>query len=111
MVIRVLRAVAGVLLLVLASLLMVLGLVLCLTLVLLPVGAALGFLAVKLGKVGVRLLLPRKVDVQRGLQGSLRIPEIRAAADRFARSARRPRRRLRKRVGRARRRLRKRLSS
>ncbi|MCE3550931.1 hypothetical protein LWC33_05600 [Pseudonocardia sp. RS11V-5] len=109
--IRALRAVAGVLVLVLATLLMVVGLVLCLTVVLLPVGLGVGFLAVKLGKAGVRLLLPRKVDVQRGLQGSLRVPEIRAAADRFARSTRRPRRRLRKRVRRARRRLGKRLSS
>src|SRR5690242_13504388 len=107
--IRALRAVAGVLMLVLATLLMVIGLVLCLTVVLLPVGLGLGYLAVKLGKAGVRLLLPRKVDVRRGLQGSLRVPELRAAGERFARSTRRPRRRLRKRVRRARRRLGKRL--
>jgi hypothetical protein len=96
--VRALRAVAGVLLLVLATLLLVLGLVLCLTVVLLPVGLAVGFLAVTVGKVGIRLLLPRRVDVQRGLQKGLRMPELRAAADRLARSTRRPRRTLRKRV-------------
>ncbi|GAA4695524.1 hypothetical protein GCM10023215_36650 [Pseudonocardia yuanmonensis] len=96
--IRALRAVAGVLLLVLGTLLLVVALVFCVTVVLLPLGLLVGFLALRLWGYGFRLLLPRKADVQRGLRKEFHVREIRGAVDQAARALRRPRRRLRKQV-------------
>jgi len=106
---RALRAGAAVPLLVLAILLSVVALVLCLTLVLAPVGLLVGFVAVRLFKTALKLLLPRPADVQRGVRKGLRVDELNAAATRVERSVgksvRRARKRLPKKVRRWRRRL------
>ncbi|GEL24897.1 hypothetical protein PSU4_38510 [Pseudonocardia sulfidoxydans NBRC 16205] len=92
---RALRAVSAVLLMVLGTLLLVVALVLCVTLVLLPLGVPLGFLAVKLWKYAVTLLLPRKADVRRGLRKGFRVKEIGDAASDVTRRSRRLRKKVR----------------
>jgi hypothetical protein len=85
---RALRAVAGVLVWLLASVLLLLAIVLCLTVLLLPVGLALGFVAVRLYALGLRLFLPRGRDIEKG---------VRKQARRWKKSARKSLRGLRKR--------------
>ncbi|GAA1185206.1 hypothetical protein [Pseudonocardia alaniniphila] len=65
---RVLRVFGGVLLWLVATVLLVVALVLCLSVLLLPVGLLLGFAAVRLYGVGFRLLLPRSRDIRKGLR-------------------------------------------
>ena len=67
MTVRVLRAFGGVLLWLVATVLLVVALVLCLSVLLLPVGLLLGFAAVRLYGLGLRLLLPRSRDIRKGL--------------------------------------------
>jgi hypothetical protein len=95
---RVLRGAAAVPLLVLALVLSVVALVLCLTLVLLPVGLIVGFAALRLFRMALKLLMPRPADVQRGVRKGLRLQEMRAAVTRLEKSARRMRKRLPKRI-------------
>jgi hypothetical protein len=102
---RALRAGAAVLVLVLVIVLSVVALVLCLTVVLIPVGLIVGFAAVRLFRTALKLLMPRPVDVQRGVRKGLRVQELRAVATRVEKSARRVRKRLPKRIRRWRRRL------
>ena len=56
----------------LATVLLILAIVLGLTLVLLPVGLALGYLSIRLYKVGMRLALPRPKDVKKGVDRQIR---------------------------------------
>jgi hypothetical protein len=49
-----------------ASLLLVLSIVLCVTILLLPVGVLLGLVALRLYVVGFGLLLPRSRDLEKG---------------------------------------------
>jgi hypothetical protein len=65
---RVLRMFGGVLLWVIATALLIVALVLCLSVLLLPVGLLLGFAALRLYGVGFRLLLPRSRDIRKGLR-------------------------------------------
>jgi hypothetical protein len=95
---RALRGAAAVPLLVLALVLSVVALVLCLTLVLLPVGLIVGFAALRLFRMALKLLMPRPADVQRGVRKGLRLQEMRAAVTRLEKSARRMRKRLPKRI-------------
>jgi hypothetical protein len=103
--VRALRAAAAVLLMLLGTLLLVVALVLCVTVILLPLGIPLGFVAVKLWKYALKLLLPRQADVQRGLRKGFRVPELRAAAARTGRRMSRHRKRLSKKARKARRKL------
>ena len=81
---RPVRAVGAVLLWVLASVLAVLSLLLCITVILLPLGAPLLFLSVQMYKRAVKLALPRGKDVRLGLRKGLRLREARKAKDRAA---------------------------
>jgi hypothetical protein len=65
---RVLRVFGGVLMWLVATVLLVVALVLCLSVLLLPVGLLLGFAALRLYGVGLRLLLPRSRDIGKGLR-------------------------------------------
>jgi hypothetical protein len=103
--VRALRAAAAVLLMLLGTLLLVVALVLCVTVILLPLGIPLGFVAVKLWKYALKLLLPRHADVQRGLRKGFRVPELRDAASRTGRRMSRHRKRLSKKARKARRKL------
>jgi hypothetical protein len=69
---RGLRAFAGVLVWLLASLLLVLAIVLSITILLLPVGLVLGFAAIRLYAVGLRLFLPRGRDIEKGVRQQAR---------------------------------------
>jgi hypothetical protein len=69
---RALRAVAGVLVWLLASLLLVLAIVLSVSVLLLPVGLVLGFAAIRLYAVGLRLFLPRGRDIAKGVRKQAR---------------------------------------
>jgi hypothetical protein len=99
------RAVLAVLLLVLASVLLLVGVLLCVTVILLPLGVFVAFAAIRLFGMAVKLLLPRKADVERGVRKGLRVREFRDAASRTNKYAKHVRRRLRKRVRRVRRQL------
>jgi hypothetical protein len=70
--VRGLRALAGVLVWLLASLLLVLAIILSITILLLPVGLVLGFAAIRLYAVGLRLLLPRGRDLEKGVRKQAR---------------------------------------
>jgi hypothetical protein len=85
---RALRAVAGVLVWLVASLLLVLAIVLCISVLLLPVGLVLGFAAIRLYALGLRLFLPRGRDIEKG---------VRTQARRWKKSARKSVRGLAKR--------------
>ena len=102
---RALRGAAAVPLLVLALLLSVVALVLCLTVVLLPVGLIVGFAALRLFRTALKLLMPRPADIQRGVSKGLRLEEMRAAVTRVEKSAKRMRKRLPKRMRKWRRQL------
>lgn len=95
---RALRAVGAVLLMVLGTLLLVVALVLCVTIILLPLGIPLGFLAVKLWKHAVTLLLPRQADVRRGLRKGFRVKELGDAASDITRRGKRLRKKAGKKV-------------
>jgi hypothetical protein len=51
-----------------ASLLLAVAIILCITVVLLPVGLLLGILALRLYRLGLSLVLPRKRDLERGVR-------------------------------------------
>jgi hypothetical protein len=65
---RALRGLGALLLWLVASLLLVVAIVLCVTVVLLPVGLLVGVLALRLYRLGLSLLLPRKRDLERGVR-------------------------------------------
>jgi len=56
----------------LATVVLILAIVLGLTLVLLPLGLALGYVSMRLYKLGVQLALPRATDVKRGVNKQVR---------------------------------------
>lgn len=93
---RTLRAGGGALAALLATVLAVLAVVLGLTVVLLPFAAVLGFLAFRLYRIALRLLLPRPVDAQRAMKGQTRRGRrcVRHASRDFRRWRARARRRL-----------------
>jgi hypothetical protein len=62
---RVLRGVASIVVWLLATVLLVVALVLCITLILLPVGVPLMLLAFRLYGYGVQLMMPRRREVKR----------------------------------------------
>jgi hypothetical protein len=66
--VRVLRGLAALLLWLVATLLLVVAVILSITVVLLPIGLLLGFLALRLYRLGLGLVLPRKRDVARGVR-------------------------------------------
>jgi len=70
--VRAVRGLGGLLLWVLATLLLVLAVVLAVTVVLLPVGLVVGWLALRLYRAGLRLLLPRPRDVARAVRSRTR---------------------------------------
>lgn len=51
----------------LATVVLVVAVILCITIVLLPVGLAVGYGAVRMYKWGVQLALPRSADVKRSV--------------------------------------------
>jgi hypothetical protein len=65
---RALRALAGVLVWLLASVLLLLAVVLCVTILLAPVGIVLGLAALRLYGVGLKLFLPRSRDVEKAVR-------------------------------------------
>jgi hypothetical protein len=69
---RVLRSLAAIVIWLVASLLLVLSIVLCVTILLLPVGVLLGLVALRLYVVGFGLLLPRSRDVEKGVRKQAR---------------------------------------
>ncbi|ODU23289.1 MAG: hypothetical protein ABT15_22175 [Pseudonocardia sp. SCN 73-27] len=83
---------------VLGTLSFVVALVLCVTIILLPLGIALGFLAVKLWKRAMTLLLPRQADVRRGLRKGFKVKEIGDAASDITRRGEKLRKKARKKV-------------
>ena len=52
---------------VLATVVLVVAMILCITIVLLPVGLAVGYGAIRMYKWGVQLALPRSADVKRSV--------------------------------------------
>jgi hypothetical protein len=92
---RVLRVIAGVVVWLVASVLVVVAVLLCVSILLLPVGLLLGLAALRLYGVGLRLLLPRPRDIDRGIR--------RAARRWWRRNPLSPKRGLRSRPGRLRR--------
>jgi len=99
-VIKALRRVAAMLLFLVAGVLAVVALVLCLTIVLLPIGVPALLASIWLWKRAVRLLLPRKGDIQRAGRKVLHVEEVQKTVDRGRRRARRTAGRLRKRSAR-----------
>ena len=69
---RALRGLGALLLWLVATLLLVVAIVLCVTVVLLPVGLLLGVLALRLYRLGLSLVLPRKRDLERGVRKEVR---------------------------------------
>ena len=69
---RVLRSLAAVVIWIVASLLLLVSIVLCVTILLLPVGVMLGLLSVRLYVVGFGLLLPRSRDIEKGVRKQAR---------------------------------------
>jgi hypothetical protein len=62
---RILRRLAGVLVWLVATVLLILAVVLSLTIVLLPLGVLVGFAALRLYGTGLKLLLPRSKDIEK----------------------------------------------
>ena len=56
----------------LATVVLVVAVILCITIVLLPVGLAVGYGAIRMYKWGVQLALPRPVDVKRSVDKQAR---------------------------------------
>jgi len=52
---------------VLATVVFIVAVVLCITIILLPVGLAVGYGAIRMYKWGIHLALPRLADVKRGV--------------------------------------------
>jgi hypothetical protein len=102
---RVLRTAGAVLLGVVATVLMILSIVLCITLILLPVGIPLAFLSIRLYAVAAKLLLPRTKDVQRGFRKGFRVDEFSKALHRADRRVDHAWKRLHRRSRRLRKRL------
>lgn len=69
---RALRSLVAVLAWLVATVLLVLAVVLSLTVVLLPVGLLLGFAAIRLYGIGVKLIIPRSRDVEKGVRKEFR---------------------------------------
>lgn len=69
---RVIRSIAAVLIWLVASLLLVVSIVLCVTILLLPVGIFLGLFSLRLYAVGFGLLLPRSRDIEKGVRKQAR---------------------------------------
>ncbi|GAA5137984.1 hypothetical protein [Pseudonocardia adelaidensis] len=69
---RVVRTAGACLAWLVATVLLVLAVVVSLTLVLLPVGLLLGYVAVRLYRLGLRLALPRARDVKKGVEKEAR---------------------------------------
>jgi hypothetical protein len=69
---RVLRVIAAVVVWLVASLLLAVAALLCVSILLLPVGLLLGLAALRLYGMGLRLLLPRPRDIDRGLRRKAR---------------------------------------
>jgi hypothetical protein len=69
---RALRALAGVLVWLVASLLLLVAVVLCISVLLLPVGLVLAFAAIRLYVAGLRLFLPRGRDIEKGVRKQAR---------------------------------------
>jgi hypothetical protein len=65
---RVLRGAASIVVWLLATVLLVVSLVLCITLILLPLGVPLMLLAFRLYGYGVQLMMPRRAEVKRHLR-------------------------------------------
>ena len=55
-----------------ATVLLILAIVLSVTLVLLPVGLLLGFASFRLYRLGLKLIMPRPSDIQKGVRKELR---------------------------------------
>ena len=55
-----------------ATVLLTLAIVLSVTLVLLPVGLLLGFASLRLYRLGLKLIMPRPSDIQKGVRKELR---------------------------------------
>ena len=83
---RAIRMVGAFLVCVVATVFFVLAVVLSITLVLLPVGLAVGYLAIRLYKISVHLALPRPKDFTKGPKRQVR--GLRKGADRRVRSLR-----------------------
>ena len=75
----------------LATVVLILAIVLGLTLVLLPLGLALGYVSIRLYKLGVRLALPRAADVKKGVN-----KQVRSWERGFRKTVRHGKKRLRK---------------
>lgn len=75
----------------LATVVLVLAVVLGLTLVLLPLGLVLGYVSVRLYKVGIRMALPRPQDVTKGVH-----KQVRSWRNGFRKQIRHGKKRLRK---------------
>jgi uncharacterized membrane protein YccF (DUF307 family) len=69
---RAVRGFCALLLWILATVLLLLAAVLSITIVLLPVGVPLGFAALRLYRLGLRLALPRGRDVRKGVRKEAR---------------------------------------
>jgi hypothetical protein len=69
---RAVRGFCALLLWILATVLLLLAAVLSITIVLLPVGVPLGFAALRLYRLGLRLALPRGRDVRKGVRKEVR---------------------------------------
>lgn len=94
---RVLRALAAIPIFLLATVLLIVAAVLCVTVLLLPLGIPLAIVATRLYAKGVKLLLPRSKELERGVRGVLhrwtkssakRTKTVRKAGRRRIRSAR-----------------------
>ena len=97
---RFLRGLAAIPVFLLATVLLVVAAVLCVTILLLPLGIPLGFIAMRLYAKGVKMLLPRSSTPRR--HGRHRVRRLRT---RPAKRIKRVRKDTRKRVRRARRTL------
>jgi hypothetical protein len=70
--VRALRALAGVLVWLLASVLLLLAVVLSVSVLLLPFGIVLGLAALRLYGLGLRLFLPRSRDIEKAVRKQAR---------------------------------------
>ena len=105
-VVRVLRVVGAVLAWLVATVLLTLAIVLSVTLVLLPVGLLLGFASLRLYRLGLKLIMPRPSDIQKGVRKELRGWWPKSLLRRLRRSTKFDKRRIVK-VGKLKHRLRK----
>jgi hypothetical protein len=66
--VRLLRGLAAIVVFLLATVLLIVAIVCCVTIILLPLGIPLAFVALRLYAKGVRLLVPRSKEVERGVR-------------------------------------------